>query len=200
MLIVLTSEQKIKKEATLLKQLFKAGLKVLHLRKPDFKEEGYCALLQQIEVQFHNRIMLHEYHHLCEEFNLKGIHIREQPRLEFGADLKNYVNRFKAANFLVSSAFHEPKVLASCQVGFDYHLLSPVFSSISKKGYQGRGFNVRDIDKQIMGMGGINIQTMKKTFELGYKGIAVLGGVWNTNETLQSFQHIKQYYDDCYHD
>ncbi|MCH2193663.1 thiamine phosphate synthase [Kordia sp.] len=195
MFIVLTSEQEITNEAKLLNQLFNAGLEVLHLRKPSFKEEAYRSLLQQIEAQFYNRIMLHEYHHLCEEFNLKGIHIQEQPRLDLGNDLKKYVNRFKINNFIVSSSFHEPEVLASCQVDFDYHLLSPVFSSISKKGYEGRGFDVSHIDKKIVGMGGINTQTTADTFKLGYTGIGVLGGVWNTIDLMESFQHIKQHYD-----
>ena len=197
MLIVLTSEQEIKKEATLLSLLFKAGLKVLHLRKPSFNEEAYRSLLEQIETHFHQRIMLHEHHHLCEEFNLKGIHIQEQPRLDLGDDLKKYINRFKSANFLVSSSFHEPEVLASCQVAFDYHLLSPVFSSISKKGYEGRGFDVRHINKKIVGMGGINSRTIADTLKLGYTGIGVLGGVWNTNDPILSFQQIKQHYDTC---
>lgn len=195
MFIVLTSEQEINNEAKLLNRLFKVGLEALHLRKPSFEEEAYRSLLKQIDAQFYNRIMLHEHHHLCEEFNLKGIHIQEQPRLNLGDDLKNYMNQFKIGNFLVSSSFHEPETLASCEIDFDYHLLSPVFSSISKKGYEGRGFDVCHIDKKIIGMGGINTQTITNTFKLGYTGIGVLGGVWNTDDPVQSFQHIKQHYD-----
>ena len=95
----------------------------------------------------------------------------------------------------MSSSFHEPEELAACDIEFDYHLLSPVFSSISKEGYEGRGFNVTNIDKSIVGMGGINIETIAETIQLGYKGIGVLGGVWNTENPIDSFKKIKDKFD-----
>lgn len=194
MLIVLTSEQDIKNEAMLLNQLFEAGLEVLHLRKPNVGQDGYRNLLNAIESKFYKRIMIHEYHHLCKEFNLKGIHIQEQPRLDLGNDLKDYVNDFKVLEYFVSSSFHEPEDLMVCEIRFDYHLLSPVFSSISKQGYEGRGFDVNHIEKTIVGMGGINEVTIPATIRLGFKGVGVLGGVWNTDEPIHSFLALNKVY------
>ena len=191
MLIVLTSEQDIKNEAILLNQLFDTGLEVLHLRKPSFDIEGYKTLLRQVNADYYKRIVTHEHHELCKEFNLKGIHIQEQPRIDLGDNLQNYVDEFRNNNYSVSSSFHEPDVLAECEVSFDYLLLSPVFSSISKEDYEGRGFDVNHIDKTIIGMGGINPNTIAKTFKLGYKGVGVLGGVWNTEKPVNSFKEIK---------
>lgn len=194
MLIVLTSEQEIKNEAMLLNQLFETGLEVLHLRKPSFTEDGYRELLNTIEPRFYKRIMIHEHHHLCKEFDLKGIHIQEQPRLNLGEGLRDYMNGYRTLNYVVSSSFHEPEVLKACEAKFDYHLLSPVFSSISKQGYEGRGFDVNHIDKTIIGMGGINETTIPETLQLGFKGVGVLGGVWNTNDPIQSFLTLNKAY------
>ncbi|WP_299711762.1 thiamine phosphate synthase [uncultured Tenacibaculum sp.] len=194
MLIVLTSEKEIANEAILLNQLFDNGLEILHLRKPSFDIEGYRSLLKEINPEHYQKIMIHQFHYLCAEFVLKGIHIQEQPRLDLGEKLEGYVSLYMSEGFKVSSSFHEPEVLDTCEINFDYHLLSPVFSSISKQGYEGRGFDVNHIEKTIIGMGGVNANTIPKVLELGYKGIGVLGGIWNTEDPIKSFEDIKDQY------
>ena len=195
MLLVITSEQEIENEAALLNHLFREGLEVLHLRKPSFDIEQYRTLLKEINSEFYSRIMLHENHELSKEFNLKGIHLQEQPRIDLGDNLSNYLEGFKAGGFKVSSSFHDPEVLNSSKIDFDYHLLSPVFSSISKKGYEGKGFDVNHIQKKIIGMGGVNETTIPDVLKLGYDGIGVLGGVWNSENTVESFTAIKSNYE-----
>ena len=222
MLIVLTSEKALTNEAKLLNQLFDNGLEVLHLRKPSFDIDDYRELLNKIDDQHLSKIMIHQFHELCLEYNLKGIHLQEQPRIDLGRGLEKYVNRWKTkdeglkklfqpstsnlqpkesnnqqlatGNYTVSSSFHEPEELEACEFEFDYHLLSPVFSSISKQGYEGRGFDVNYIDKTIIGMGGVNAETIPKILELGYKGIGVLGGIWNTDNPVESFKEINTIY------
>lgn len=195
MLIVLTSEPEIPNEAMLLNQLFEAGLEVLHFRKPKMSYNEHCASLNQIEKQYHNRIVVHNFHELINEYALKGIHFQEQKRR---AHIDNPSHYFKELNMFgktISSSFHEPEELDCCEFEFDYHFLSPVFSSISKKGYEGRGFKVNHIDKIIIGMGGINAETIAETVALGYKGVAVLGGIWNGENPVKSFVELKEKYD-----
>lgn len=192
MLIVITSEQELENEATLLNQLFSKGLEVLHLRKPSFNIEQYRILLKDINAKFYNRIMIHENHELCTEFNLRGIHLQEQPRIDLRDNLKNYTDSYRKKGFKVSSSFHDPEVLNASNINFDYHLLSPVFSSISKKGYEGKGFDVNHISKSIIGMGGVNAETIHKVYELGYSGVGVLGGIWNSDDIIDSFKAISK--------
>ena len=92
----------------------------------------------------------------------------------------------------MSSSFHDPEVLNASNINFDYHLLSPVFSSISKKGYEGKGFDVNHISKSIIGMGGVNAETIHKVYELGYSGVGVLGGIWNSDDIIESFMAISK--------
>ena len=195
MLIVLTSEKELTNEAMLLNQLFDNGLEVLHLRKPSFDIDDYRKLLSKIDVKHLSKIMTHHYHELCAEFLLKGVHLQEQPRIDLADKLEAYTAFYQSEGFSVSSSFHEPEVLADCEIDFDYHFLSPVFSSISKQGYEGKGFDVNHIDKTIVGMGGVNTETIPKVLDLGYKGVGVLGGVWNTEKPVESFKDIKQVYD-----
>ncbi|EZH74857.1 thiamine phosphate pyrophosphorylase [Aquimarina atlantica] len=190
MLIVLTSERELESEADKINSLFDNGLEILHFRKPTMNIEGYRTLLNQIDAKYHNRIMLHQFHELCEEFKLRGIHIQEQPRLDLEEKLEEYSSSYKAKGYKVSSSFHSKEDIKSCPVTFKYVLLSPVFSSISKAGYAGKGFDVTDLNEFVIGMGGINENTLQATFDLGFKGVGVLGGIWNTEDSLESFKMI----------
>ena len=196
MIVLIAPEKDVANEIEILHQLFEAGLEYYHLRKPFKDLEAHVSYLNKIDAKYHNKIIVHYFHELTNEFNLKGIHFQEQKRRDA---LENGSRYFIGLNMLgktMSSSFHEPKDIEVCDIEFDYHLLSPVFSSISKKGYQGRGFDVNHIDKSIVGMGGINTETIAKTIDLGFKGIGVLGGVWNTENPVESFKEIQQRYDE----
>jgi thiamine-phosphate pyrophosphorylase len=190
-LVVLTSESAIPEEATALNVLFSNGLMNLHLRKPLFEIEEYKILLDQINPEYYDRIVVHFHHELCGEYGLKGIHLQEKTRINLGDDLPGYISVFKGNGFSVSSSFHEPEEIKQCTTTFDYVFLSPVFDSISKFGYEGKGFNVRQLAATVVGMGGVNENTIQKTFNLGYKGAGVLGGIWNSEDYLHSFKAIK---------
>ena len=195
MLIVITSEQDLPNEAKLVNNLFEVGLEVLHFRKPNKSFEEHCMYLNQIEPKYHNRIVVHYFHELINKYNLKGIHFQEQKRRDYIDNPGHYFKPLNMFGKTISSSFHEIDELNDCDFEFDYHLLSPVFSSISKQDYEGRGFDVNHIDKFIVGMGGINAKTIPEACKLGFKGVGVLGGVWNTDNPVESFMELKQVYE-----
>lgn len=192
MLIVLTSEKLVSKEADQINRLFNAGLQILHLRKPTFTIDGYRSLLDQIEAKYHNRIMIHQFSELTQEYGLRGIHLQEQARIDLEDALDVTVQVYKNKGFSVTSSFHSKEAIMACNTDFEYVLLSPVFGSISKAGYEGKGFDVSELDHTIIGMGGINETTLQKTYDLGFKGVGVLGGVWNTENPIGSFLKIQE--------
>jgi len=195
MIVLIAPEKDIKNEIEILHQLFEEGLTYYHFRKPDKNYEEHVFYLNQIDKKYHDRIITHYFHELINEFNLKGIHFQEQKRKDALENGSEYFIRLNMLGKTMSSSFHEPEELANCDIEFDYHLLSPVFSSISKEGYEGRGFNVNHIDKPIVGMGGINVNTIKETIQLGFTGIGVLGGVWNAENPIESFKNIQEKYE-----
>ncbi|WP_298997636.1 thiamine phosphate synthase [uncultured Tenacibaculum sp.] len=195
MIVLIAPEKDIPNEIEILQQLFEEGLEYYHFRKPDKNYEEHVIYLNQIDEKYHDRIVTHYFHELINEFNLKGIHFQEQKRIDALENGSEYFIGLDMIGKTMSSSFHEPSALANCDIEFDYHLLSPVFSSISKEGYEGRGFDVNHIDKTIIGMGGINTDTIQKTLELGFQGIGVLGGVWNTENPVESFKNIKRHYE-----
>ncbi|WP_179316212.1 thiamine phosphate synthase [Winogradskyella undariae] len=195
MIILIAPENDIPNEIEILNELFREGLLVYHLRKPDKNYEEHVAYLNKIDKEYHNRIVVHYFHELINDFNLKGIHFQEQKRIDHIDNPGQYFKNLNMFGKTISSSFHDPEVLKACYFEFDYHLLSPVFSSISKKGYQGKGFDVNHIDKTIIGMGGISEETIEETITLGFKGIGVLGGVWNAENPLERFIKIKETYN-----
>lgn len=195
MIVVIAPETDVENEITILVQLFEAGLESYHLRKPLKDYQEHCDYLNRIDSKYHNRIVVHYFHELINDYGLKGIHFQEQKRRDHIDNPGHYFKKLNMYGKTISSSFHELDELECCEFEFDYHLLSPVFSSISKEGYEGRGFNVKSIDKQIIGMGGINSETIPETVQLGFKGVGVLGGVWNSKNPVESFVEIKRGYE-----
>lgn len=197
MLLLLAPEKDLSNEIEILTQLFQEGLSYYHLRKPTKNYQEHRAYLDQIAPKYHDRIMLHHCHELLQDYNLKGLHFTAQKRRELlTKGIQSFLD-IKKMGKTISSSFHEIKEVLDCTIDFDYHFLSPVFSSISKKGYQGRYFNVHQIDKRMIGMGGINATNVEETIQLGFNGIGVLGGVWNVENSVESFKNIKQHYERC---
>ncbi|MBL1280715.1 MAG: thiamine phosphate synthase [Fluviicola sp.] len=206
MIVLISPETDIKNEIQILHQLFDAGLEFYHFRKPSKSLQEHRDYLNQIDEKHHDKIITHYFHELANEFNLKGIHLQEQVRKDLGVNIEDYISeQHQSSNapklqssktLTISSSFHDPSTLENCSTNFDYNLLSPVFSSISKKGYEGKGFDVSGTKKTIVGMGGVNEDTIEATLKLGYKGIGVLGGVWNAKDPLNAFLNIKKKYDE----
>ncbi len=192
MVIVIAPEKDIKDEINILNQLFEAGLECYHLRKPEKTHEMHREYLKQIDSKYHNKIVVHFSHELVNEFNLKGIHFQEQKRIENIDNPGKYFKNLEMYGKTISSSFHEPEDIENCYFEFDYHLLSPVFTSISKQGYEGRGFDVNHIDKTIIGMGGATSENIESFKTLGYKGVGILGGIWNSNKPVDAFKEIKK--------
>ncbi len=194
MIILIAPEKDLPNEIEILHQLFQAGLEYYHLRKPHKNYEEHCAYLNQIDKQYHNRIVVHHFHELINEYNLKGIHFPEQKRRDHIDNPGKYFLGLEMYGKTISSSFHELEELENCTFEFDYHLLSPIFTSISKKGYEGRGFDVNQINERIIGLGGATPENVVEFKKLGFKGVAVLGSIWNSDNAIETFKETKKNY------
>ncbi|MDO6738986.1 thiamine phosphate synthase [Wenyingzhuangia sp. 2_MG-2023] len=196
MIILISPENDVPNEIEILHQLFQQGLEYYHFRKPQKNYQEHCEYLNQIDKQYHNRIVVHYFHELVNEYSLKGIHFQEQKRKDhLDTPTDYFVKLNNMYGKTISSSFHEPEDLEKCTFEFDYHLLSPVFSSISKEGYNGRGFDVNHIDKTIVGMGGVTTENLTKFDKLGFKGVGVLGGIWNSENPVEDFKKMQRHFE-----
>ena len=195
MLVLIAPEKDIPKEIAILNRLFKAGLQRYHLRKPSKNYKEHVAYINQIDKQYHNKVVVHYHHKLINHFNLKGIHFPEHKRKDVLMKGSGYLNDLNTTGKTVSSSFHDLKQLESCTTAFNYHLLGPVFTSISKVNYKGLHFKVDTSSKCIVAVGGITKENIIEAIQLGFKGFAVLGSVWNSEKPVECFKSIKETYD-----
>lgn len=194
MIVVIAPENDVPNELKILNQLFQEGLKYYHFRKPNKNYKAHCNYLNQIDHRYHNRIVVHYHHELINQFNLKGIHFQEQKRIDHIDNPGQYFKELNLFGKTISSSFHELKDLKNCYFEFDYHLLSHVFSPLSNEDCNSDGFDVNDINKRIISMGGVSVDNLPILDTLGYIGISVLDSIWNSNTPIDVFKKMKLHF------
>lgn len=198
--IVITHPEELKNEHQFLIEMFKAGLKTLHVRKPKYSREELITFIESIPKEYHKRLVLHSHHKLVIDYHLKGIHLKEKDRkspfkfivryLLFGKIYKRYT---------MSTSVHSPAAIKSMQkYDFNYIFMSPVFKSLSKDDYKPKyslskvkeALDVTNI--KVYALGGIDINNIKLCEEVGFYGVALLGYVWNTPHHLDRYKAARE--------
>lgn len=73
-MIVITNPSQVKNEINILHSLFEEGLSLLHIRKPDFSEAEMAQFIDQIKLEFRNKLVLHNHLHLAENLGIDRFH------------------------------------------------------------------------------------------------------------------------------
>jgi len=197
-IILLSPPQNVENEHQIVAQLFEAGLKCFHLRKPDFSDIEYAQYLAEIPIEYWTRIVLHHHYHLAEQLSLGGVHLTEQSRktLELST-LEKKILDYQSNNLSVSAAIHESKDLVILGQWCDYVLVSPVFDSISKVDYKANSdLEVKPyhgkIQSKLFALGGINAENAIAAARKGFEGIAALGYIWeHPDEAINRYKKLK---------
>ncbi len=193
-LVVISAPGEIADEAAIINRLFEAGMQRFHLRKPAWDATRLSDLLMRIDKLFHGQIALHQHHHLAGYFDIKGLHYKEQERINTSPEK---LSLQKKQGYLLSTSAHDLEVLPSLRV-FDYSFFGPVFNSISKAGYSGIVpeqfyLDKKGINQQVIALGGINETNLNKVKAMNFDGAAVLGAVWNNPfEAVINFKKLKK--------
>lgn len=164
-------------------RFFRAGLDILHLRKPSLGAEETARIISDIDRRFRHRIVLHDHPELA---------------LKFGCGFQfNRRNRAEASSFQIhslsgqslSSSCHSLDECRKC-VDMDFVTLSPIFDSISKERYNSAvditALHGVDLNG-IVALGGVTLERLGQLKQLGFSGAALLGEVWNHSEGPQRF-------------
>ena len=175
-LIVITAPQFFEGEVAAIVSLFRAGLEIMHLRKPGTSMEETGNLLRQLPAEYMQRIVIHDHFQLASAFGLKGIHLnRRNPHLP--ADYTGHI----------SCSCHSLNEVIQRKPACDYVFLSPIYDSISKEGYSSayshkelqEACQTGIIDSKVMALGGINREHLPEIASLGFGGAVLLGDIWN---------------------
>ena len=184
-MIVITNPSAIANEISTIESLFEEGLSLLHIRKPDFSELEMAQFIHIIRLEFRSKLVLHNHHELAEDFGINRIHFSEKDRKSIFSICQDQK--------ILSTSTHSIEDFNSLENDFDYAFLSPVYKSISKVDYHPKenlfeALKRRTNHKTIIALGGIDAKNIKETLENGFDDVALLGTIWNNENTIKQFK------------
>ncbi len=190
MIIVITPEDCVQNETEIINDLFQEGLELLHIRKPFITSEEMKDFIRKINSKFYSQLVLHGHYDLAKDFNISRFHFRE-------IDRRSNLNT-SFTNKIISTSVHDIETFNELNEEWEYSFISPVFPSISKKGY-GENSNILNDTKRrnnakvkLIALGGINEKNIHEIFDHNIDGVALLGAIWETLEPIQIFKKCRQ--------
>jgi thiamine-phosphate pyrophosphorylase len=192
MLIVISHNELFAGEASLIQQLFEEGMPLFHLRKPQATEAGIRQLLDAVPAVYRDRIALHGFHHLANEYGISRLHFPEYMRTDLAlTELHNQ-------GYLLSTSVHDLVTLQQLPSLFAYTFFSPVFNSISKQQYKGVAGDDFRLPSQkpvpVIALGGINETNIHKVVAMHFNGAALLGAIWREpRRAVERFTAIRRF-------
>lgn len=179
-LIAITPELPHSNEIRFITDILDAGFDYVHLRKPDYSLPQLKEYLSSIPSQYHSRLKLHSHFTLAREFNMAGLHLNHRFH-----DIPEGI----PSNLSLSRSCHAASELNDLN-HYEYVFLSPIYNSISKRGYASRFsqgdlieiFKQADTKGKIIALGGIMPFHMVQLSRLGFAGAAFLGYLFNDSD------------------
>lgn len=154
----------------------------VHIRKknctlPDL--DYFCRMLSDnVDMSY---LTLHGHVDLVEKYSFGGLHDKCRGALGAGK--------------LFSVSCHSMSEADEAQC--DYLFLSPIFDSISKQGYRSpydmdeleRWLRSRKRGGEVVALGGIGADNIKRVYDMGFDGAALLGAVWNEHNAIENYKN-----------
>ena len=191
MILVITPETMVQNEPEVINQMFREGLDLLHIRKPKISREEMKNFLYRIDKEFYPQLVLHGYGDLGKDHHISRFHFKEADRN--AGIYKSYVGKN-----ILSTSVHDMETYNALEKEWEYSFFSPVFPSISKKGYGKDSFLIEEPkyrnnqEVKLIALGGINENNICEVFENGADGAALLGAVWNSDQPLNTFKKCRK--------
>jgi len=190
MIIIITPEPIIQNETEIINELFQEGLSLLHIRKPFISSEAMTDFIEKINSEFHSQLVLHSHYELAKHFKISRFHFRE-------IDRRNNLHA-SFTNQIISTSVHKIEDFNELSKEWEYSFISPVFPSISKKGYGENSNVLHEIKKRnnpnvkLIALGGVNEKNIDEVFNKDIDGVALLGAIWESDKSLNIFRKCRQ--------
>ena len=196
-IIVFTQPEYWDYEQKVIEHFFKAGLKTLHIRKPEYSTEQMMEYIEKIPKKYRDRLVIHSHHELAVQYGLKGIHITEGHRKEKKwLDIKLFFYRVFRPKLTISTSFHSLSSFRKVKRKYNYVILSPVFDSISKKDHKPT-FPLSKIEEtvsktkyNVVAVGGIDENNLLTAQQMGFYGVGLLGSIWKDDYPEEKLKRI----------
>src|SRR5699024_2466777 len=190
MIIGISSEVEVSNEHTTIHQLLVGGMDLFQIRKQQHSDEMINEYVGRIDPSFSDRLVLHSHLHLAGSLQIKRIHCNEKNRVLGWPFLRG--------DFILSTSVHSIADFNRLSEEWTYAFLSPMFPSISKKGYGVKQTVCSKLKERVnfktklIGLGGIDSENYKGLRELGADGAALLGSLWHSTQPLKTLRKCKE--------
>lgn len=173
-LIAITTPKVTDDDASIIWRLLDRGIDIIHLRKPESTIDECRKLLTKLTAEQRSKIVIHDYPELYSEFSLRGVHIN-----------RNITSLPIGYNGSTSRSCHTFEEVLRYKEECDYLFLSPIFDSISKRGYKSRfsdevlrRASVEGlIDSKVIALGGVTLDKIPYLRSLNFGGVAMMGAI-----------------------
>lgn len=173
-LIAITTPKVTDDDASIIGRLLDRGIDIIHLRKPESTIDECRKLLTKLTAEQRSKIVIHDYPELYSEFSLRGVHIN-----------RNITSLPICYNGSTSRSCHTFEEVLRYKEECDYLFLSPIFDSISKRGYKSRfsdevlrRASVEGlIDSKVIALGGVTLDKIPYLRSLNFGGVAMMGAI-----------------------
>ena len=172
--IAITLPYAIDEEAAFIGQLLAEGIDIVHLRKPDAGIDYCRGLLKELTPDQRLRVVIHDYPTLYDEFSLRGVHLNRNVT-QLPSDYRG--SRTRSCHTFEEVVRHKEEC--------DYLFLSPIFDSISKRGYCSKfshtellsASHAGIIDTRVIALGGVTPKRIDYLKSMNFGGIAMMGAI-----------------------
>ncbi len=193
-LVVITDPgEEVEEEYETIRELIERGVTRLHVRKPGWSSDKLSKWLEGLGEDSFDHLSLHGDEYLCKEYGLGGFHLKGDQPIKGNKWMGRLSKSFHAWSELKTGANER----------LDYAFISPVFDSISKRGYFAK-WGAKEVKEELgnstlpfplYALGGISKETIGKVKDLGFDGAVALGSVWkypSRKERVHAFKQLKE--------
>ncbi len=186
-----SSPSNVEDEIDTIHKILESNTFLFHLRKPNLNIQETRCFLNKISVNYHSKIVIHNHISLLNEYKLKGFYCTRQ-FLE-----KNKIELLKQQypKSIFSKGCHSINELKDIN-HYNYVFLSPIFDSISKNNLHSN-FKLTQLEKElklvktaIYALGGITPNQLKKIEHINFKGVGVLGFIWENKHPIKQLHKL----------
>ena len=186
--VVITEPVFWRGEVDALRLLLQLGVTYIHLRKPGATEEDMRTFLSSFSFEEKQKMVLHDYPNLAQEFCCGGIHHNSR-NCSVPSGWKGRLSR----------SCHTISEVKQHKCNYDYLFLSPIFDSISKQNYR-QSFSKEElevarkvgvIDDSVLALGGMTQERLSEIFLLGFGGAVFLGDIWRKKRSPDFVSYVQ---------
>ncbi len=212
LLAVLTLPHSFAGEAEQLEGLLEAGVDRLHLRKPEATAMELEGLVRRLAPRWAGRLVVHGNREMAVRYGVGHVHgsvaIVGGPSYGGGGPFVGAPGAVGGepgvgpggAGPAISTSVHSWEEFAALPAGLAYAFISPLFDSISKRGYNANAALLQ-LPEQVLpcravGLGGIGAETIGEMLRRGWTGAAVLGWIWEEpGVAVRRFEQLRKIVD-----